>query len=86
MRFSSRLIPDFATTGDPLRRLARKEEPFQWGEEQEKSFQKLKNQVASVPVLAYFDKDAFTRVIAEAIPVGLGGVRRIVPSATPVVV
>ena len=86
MGFSTRLIPDFATTGDPLRRLARKGEPFLWGEEQEKSFQKLKNQVASVPVLAYFDKDAFTRVIAEAIPVGLGGVRRIVPSATPVVV
>ena len=45
-----------------------------WGEEQEKSLQKLKNQVASAPVLAYFDKDAFTRVIADASPVGLGAV------------
>ena len=36
--FSARFIPDFATTADPLRRLARKGEPFVWGEEQEKSF------------------------------------------------
>ena len=74
VEFSARFIPDFATTADPLRRLARKGEPFVWGEEQEKSFQKLKNQVASAPVLAYFDKDAFTRVIADASPVGLGAV------------
>ena len=74
MVFSSRFIPDFATTADPLRRLARKGEPFVWGEEQENSFQKLKNQVASGPVLVYFDKDAFTRVIADGSPVVLGAV------------
>ena len=74
MEFSARFIPDFATTADPLRRLARKGEPFMWGEEQEKSFQKLKSQVASAPVLAYFDKDAHTCVIADASPVELGAV------------
>ena len=41
--FSARFIPDFATAADPLGRLARKEEPFVWGEEQEQSFQKLMN-------------------------------------------
>ena len=30
--------------------------------------------MASAPVLAYFDKDAHTRVIADASPVGLGAV------------
>ena len=69
--FSARFIPDFATTADPQRRLARKEEPFVWGEVQEISFQKLKSQVASAPVLAYFDQNAFTRVIADASPVEL---------------
>ena len=72
--FSARFIPDFATTADPLRRLARKGEQFMRGKEQENSFQKLKSQVASAPVLAYFDKDAPTRVIADASPVGLGAV------------
>ena len=34
----------------------------------------LKRQLASAPVLTYFDKDAHTRVIADASPVGLGAV------------
>ena len=72
--FSARFIPDFATTADPLRKIARKGEPFTWGEEQEKSFQKLKEQIASAPVLAYFDKEAHTQIIADASPVGLGAV------------
>ena len=72
--FSASFIPDFATTADPLRKLARKGEPFVWGEKQEQSFQRLKSQVASAPVLAYFDKDMPTRVIADASPVGLGAV------------
>ena len=45
-----------------------------WGKEQEESFQKLKSQVASAPVLAYFDKQASTRIVADASPVGLGAV------------
>ena len=45
-----------------------------WGEKQEQSFQRLKSQVASAPVLAYFDKDMPTLVIAAASPVGLGAV------------
>ena len=60
--------------GFSARKLARKGEPFVWGEKQEQSFQSLKSQVASAPVLAYFDKDMPTRVIADASPVGLGAV------------
>ena len=72
--FSARFTPDFSTTAEPLRKIARKGEPFLWGEEQEKSFQKLKEQIASAPVLAYFDKEARTQIIADASPVGLGAV------------
>ena len=72
--FSARFIPDFSTTADPLRKIARQGESFIWGEEQEKSFQKLKGQIASAPVLAYFDKEAYTQIIADASPVGLGAV------------
>lgn len=67
-------IPDFATTADPLRKLARKGEPLVWGEEQEISFQKLKGQVASAPALAYFVKNPCIRVIAVASQVGLEAV------------
>ena len=34
----------------------------------------LKRQIASAPVLAYFDKEAHTQIIADASPVGLGAV------------
>ncbi|XP_044167183.1 uncharacterized protein LOC122951222 [Acropora millepora] len=44
------------------------------GKEQDASFKELKRQLASASVLAYFDKDAHTRVIADASPVGLGAV------------
>ena len=74
--FSARFIPNFATIAEPLQAISRQGVPFVWGSEQEASFQELKQQLAtcSVPVLAYFDKEAHTRVIADASPVGLGAV------------
>ena len=72
--FSARFIPDFATTAEPLRALCRKGENFEWGKEQETAFVKLKKELADSSMLAYFDKDAPTRVIADASPVGLGAV------------
>ena len=72
--FSARFIPNFSTLAEPLRAISRQGVPFVWGNEQEESFKELKRQLASAPVLAYFDKDAHTRVIADASPVGLGAV------------
>ena len=72
--FSARFIPNFSTLAEPLRAISRQGVPFVWGNEQEESFKELKRQLASAPVLAYFDKDAHTRVIADARPVGLGAV------------
>ena len=72
--FSARFIPNFATIAEPLRGISRQGVPFVWGSEQEASFQELKQQLASAPVVAYFDKEAHTQVIADASPVGLGAV------------
>ena len=65
--FSARFIPNFATLAEPLRAISRQGVPFVWGKEQDASFKELKLQLASAPVLAYFDKDAHTRVIADEI-------------------
>ena len=72
--FSARFIPDFATVAEPLRALTRKGEKFEWNEEEEQAFQTLKQKLAGASMLAYFDRDAHTRVIADASPVGLGAV------------
>ena len=72
--FNSRFLPNLATTVEPLRKLTCHDSPFKWADEQEIAFKKLKSQLASAPALAYFDKAAPTKVIADASPVGLGAV------------
>ncbi|XP_022792295.1 uncharacterized protein LOC111331444 [Stylophora pistillata] len=74
VNYSGRFIPNLATLSRPLRRLTKKDVVFQWGSEQAAAFQKLKNELARAEVLGYYDKDAETRVITDASPVGLGAV------------
>ena len=73
--YSSRFIPHFATLSEPLQRLTRKETPFEFGPEQKKSFEFLKQKMAEACTLAYFDENAPTKIITDASStVGLGAV------------
>ena len=74
VNFSAEFIPNLATVSEPLRQLTRKGVTFKWGEKQQEAFKALKETLASAETLAYYDKDAKTRVIADASPVGLGAV------------
>ena len=74
VNFSAKFIPNLATVAEPLRQLTRKGVTFKWGEKQQEAFKALKGTLASAETLAYYDKDAKTRVIADASPVGLGAV------------
>ena len=74
LNYSGRFIPDLATLSEPLRRPTKKDVEFQWGPEQAEAIQKLKNELARAEILGYYDKDAETRVITDASPVGLGAV------------
>ena len=74
VNFSAKFIPNLATVAEPLRQLTRKGVAFKWGGEQKEAFKILKETLASAETLAYYDKDANTRVIADASPVGLGAV------------
>ena len=74
VQYSAKFLPNFAQEAEPLRSLLRKNEPFIWGEAQERSFQKLKQLVAQATMLAYFRGDCNTRIIADAGPQGLGAV------------
>ena len=72
--YSSRFVPHFASLSEPLRRLTRKEAAFEFGPEQKKSFEFLKQKMAEAFTLAYFDKNAPTKIITDASLVGLGTV------------
>ena len=47
---------------------------FEWKEVHEKSFNRLKTQLASADTLANFDKNAKPNIVANNSPVGLGAV------------
>lgn len=69
-----KFIPDYATINQPLRELTRKDSPFSWGQDQQESFDKLKEMLCNPPVLGYFNPKDKATVIADASPVGLGAV------------
>ena len=71
---SRRFIPHFATLSEQLRRLTRKETPFEFGPEQKKSFECLKQKIAEACTLAYFYKNTPTKIITDASPVGLSAI------------
>ena len=72
--YNARFILDFATVAEPLRRLTKKGVHFEFGEEQKNAFNELKRRLSSAETLGYFDKDAYTLIIADASPVGLGAI------------
>ena len=74
VNFTARFIPDLATVSAPFRLLTKSGESFVWGPEQQQSFDELKKRLSSAETLGYFDKNAPTKVIADASPVGLGTV------------
>ena len=74
LNYSSRFIPDYATLCEPLRRLTRKDEIWEWSQRQEEAFQKLKKSITSEPVMAYYDPDKPTEIAVDASPVGLGAI------------
>ena len=74
VNFTARFIPELATVSAPLRQLTKSGESFVGGPEQQQSFDELKKRLSSAETLGYFDKNAPTKVIADASPVGLGAV------------
>ena len=71
-QYVSRYISDYATITAPLRLLTRKETPWQWTNEQQRAFDKLKDTLIESHVKSFFNPRLKTEVIVDAIPVGLG--------------
>lgn len=72
--YVSKFIPNLATVTDPLRKLTKKDTPFDWGDEQQNAFTQLKDQLSNPTTLGYYKVSDRTQLYADASPVGLGAV------------
>lgn len=72
--YCSRYIPDYSNVTYPLRKLTKTTNSFHWRKEQDESFIKLKQALASPQVLAHYSLTAPTQLVIDASPWALGAV------------
>ena len=71
--YCAKFIPNFSDISEP-RELTNKDAQFQWSEQHEQSFNKIKELLASAKVIAYFDPKKETELITDASPSGLSAI------------
>ena len=69
-----RFVKDFAKIARPLHEMTRKENKWNWGERQQKTFEELKEKFTTEPVLVTPDLDKEMRVEVDASDFAMGGV------------
>ena len=67
-------VKDFAMIEKPLHETTRKGKKWEWGEKQQRAFEKLKRRFTTEPVLVTSDLDKEMRVEADALDFAIGGV------------
>ena len=72
--YCAKFIPHFSDVSEPLRKLMKKDQPFLWGKEQEKSFHTIKNLLTSTDVMTYSDPNKETELVTDASPLGLSAI------------
>ena len=72
--YVSRIIPNFATVTEPLRRLTRVNTPWEWGTEQKKALEELHSLLQSNTTKAYYNPAKHPELVVDASPVGLGAI------------
>ena len=69
-----KFIPDLASHNEPLRQLLKKENVGHWGQAQEQSFQRIKEELAAPTSLAHYNPKRPTILSTDATNLGLGAV------------
>ncbi|KAK8597112.1 hypothetical protein V6N12_065588 [Hibiscus sabdariffa] len=67
-----RFVQGFSTIALPLTKLLRKDQPFEWSEDRQRSFDKLKQALTHAPVLVQFEPGKEFTVYTDASHSGLG--------------
>jgi hypothetical protein len=70
--YLTKFIPECAKKIEPLRRNLKKEQPFMWGEDQEKAYQEIINDLTQSPTLALYDPMKPITLSVDASQHGLG--------------
>ena len=73
LTFCAKFIKNFCTVAEPLRKLTRKNVPWEWTSEQQHSFDVLK-QSMSAEVMAYYNPSAETHLIVDGSPCGVAAI------------
>ena len=72
--YYSKFVENFATIMEPLRKLLRKEVRFEWKEEQQHTFDSIKDQIIRAPTLKSYMVGAPCIITTDASSYGLGAV------------
>ena len=72
VKYLSRFLEGLSDMSEPLRRLTHKDVPWEWSQEQEEAFVKIKTAVSTAPVLKYFTPSEPTEGEGDASEKGIG--------------
>ena len=72
VNYLARFLKDLSTVFEPIRRLTKKDEEWNWAEEQDRAFEKIKNIVSAAPILKYYDAAKDLTIQCDASSTGLG--------------
>lgn len=70
--YVSRYIPNFSELTFPYRQLLKRDAPWSWAEPQQEAFDKIKQLIATAPVLSYYDPNKPLTIQTDASSKGLG--------------
>ena len=72
--YYAQTLPSYAQVAEPLYKLTRKNQPFVWGPEQQKSFETLKELLGSNSVMAYPQINQPYKLYTDACGYAIGGI------------
>ena len=72
IQYMAKFLPKLSEQTDRLRKLLKKNEPWKWGEEQQKDIGKIKQMLTEGPCLAHYAKDKENILTTDASNTGLG--------------
>ena len=74
VQYMVKFLPDLANEMEPIRELTRKEVSWNWSNERERAFQRVKKRLTEAPILAYFDTNKEVVLQVDSSKNGVGTV------------